>query len=1192
MTVPAVASHIVGAELYYDCLGGNNYKITLKLYRNCGCPQGAQCAEYSAMEYVQIFDSLGNFVNAIGLNLPPRDTIPSIVTNPCLQPIDVCIEEAVFVGTTTLPPIAGGYSLVYQRCCRNSAIQTIPIETGATYLAHIPGGNLACNSSPRFTQLPPLFICANSPLVFDHSATDPDGDSLAYSLVNAYDGATPSCPDPSPNTGGGGGCAGVASPPPYNPVAYFAPYSPANPTNNPSNSDNLTIDYTGILTGIPNQQGIFVVAVAVSEYRHGTYIGQTVRDYQFNVVQCNIPQANIPFIAGTYNPTTHMGAFAFNCSSQTIHFDSISGVKAVNSPPTNIPLTYHWDFGVPGISSDTSNLLYPTYTFTDTGTYIITFIVFKQVGGIGCSDTSRAVVKIFPVLKAIYAFTDACADTAYAFTDQSFSTTSPLNGWHWNFGDGDTSNVRSPTHLFTPGGDYVVSLNATNTQGCNDVFKDTVHVGLLPVPNFATPAVCLHDSITLQYTGSSGVTNYYWDLNNGSTSTLQSPTTLYNTAGTKTITLIAVTDRGCRDTIQKPLVVNPLPVVTKSPDVIICPFTTAQLSAGGGVSYLWSPGSTLSDSTISNPVASPLASPVYYHVTVTDANGCKNTDSIKATLKPLPQIDAGLDTSVCLNPGSFRDNVQLQATGGVSYVWTPATGLSSTTIPNPISRPAVNTTYYVTGTDTNGCKLTDSVTVYVLDPALNLIVDNSKTICAHDTVMLNVIKQGNSLYLWTPNSGISNPNSNNPLFFPLTTTTYYFSVQNYCYSKQDTATIIVNQLPNVTTQKVDSVCIGDTAVLHVQGAQTYHWTYDPTLSDTTATDPLAYPRVTNTYYVTGTDTNGCKNKDSVLVHVYPLPIADIDPDTAFICQGQPVQLVASGGVDYTWRGDASLSALNIANPIATPADTTIYYVRVFNIHQCQADTFIQINVQLPVKAVAKPDNADVCVGNTVQLSASGGFYYSWTPTQWLSNPNISNPFVKPDSSIIYYVRVSNDCFSDTARVKVTIRQLPQVNAGLDTTIYRNTPATLQGVSNGSSYYWYPGDQVENPLSLVTYATPLYTTLFRLYAINEYGCTNVDSVVVTVEPYTILLLPTAFSPNGDGLNDVFHISRYLNISKLDEFAVFNRWGEKVFGTDIITDGWDGTYKGAKQPLATYTWMVKAKTYDNEDVVKSGNVTLVR
>jgi gliding motility-associated-like protein len=1181
-TLPSIASHIVGGELFYECLGGNNYRLTLKLYRNCACQAGAQnCAPYGDVEYLWLLDTSGALVDSVLIPKPPTDTINPNIVNPCLVRGDDCIEEAVFSLVVNIPPRAGGYDVVYERCCRNYSIsnydQTSP--SGSVYFAHIANDLYPCNSSPHFRNTPPLFLCANQALAFDNSAIDPDGDSLSYKLVDAMD-YTGSSGNFSPNP---------AVPPPFSPVPYIAPYNAQNPTNSPSNANNLKIDpTTGLLTGIPNQQGNFVVAVAVSEYRNGVLIGQTIRDYQFNINQCNFPQANIPVKPGSYNPATGLGVYEYNCTSKNVSFNAY----AYNPPPSNIGLRYHWDFGIPGINTDTSDQFNPSFNYTDTGTYLVTFVVFKTQAGQICSDTSRAFVKIFPVLKSIFAFADFCADTAYSFVDQSYSTTSPLNGWHWNFGDGDTSNVRNPSHLFPRGGDYVVSLNATNTQGCNDVYTDTVHVHSLPVPNFTTPSLCLYDTVTLQYTGSSGITNYYWDLNNGSTSSQQNPIIQYTTAGSKTISLITVTAEGCRDTIQKPLVVNPLPVVTVSPDVIICPFTVAQLTASGGVSYAWSPGSTLSDSTISNPVASPVVSPTIYTVTVTDANGCKNKDSIKTTLKPLPHIDAGLDTSVCLNPGSFRDNVQLTATGGVSYVWTPATGLSSTTIANPISRPAVNTTYYVTGTDTNGCKLTDSVTVFVLDPTLNLIVDNSKQICAEDTTTLNIIKQGSSIYTWTPTTGISNPNSNNPRFFPLTTTTYIFSVQNYCYYKEDTATIIVKPLPNVTTEKIDSVCIGDTATLHVQGALTYHWTADPTLSDTTATDPLAYTLVTNTYYVTGTDANGCKKSDSVLLYVYPLPVTDVKPDTAYICLGQPVQLIASGGVDYVWQPNPTLSVLNVSNPIATPTDTTVYYVRVYNIHQCHSDDSIQINVQLPVKAIAQPDSADVCEGSVVQLSASGGFYYTWFPSQWLSNPSISNPSSKPQSSIVYYVRVSNDCFSDTASVNVIIRPLPIVNAGTDTTIYRNTAAILQGVSDASKVWWYPGDQLESPLLLTTRATPLYTTMFRLYAISDYGCTNVDSVVVTVEPYTIILMPTGFSPNGDGLNDLFRISRYLNIAKLEEFAVFNRWGEKVFTTDNLNDGWDGTYKNAAQPMATYTWYVKAKTYDNEDVLKSGNITLVR
>ena len=454
------------------------------------------CAPYGDPEYVQIFDSLGNYIDSIPMPIPSIDPIPNLITNPCLTPVDVCITQAFYTGTYTLPPIPGGYTLVYQRCCRNSAIQTIPNQSGSVYVAHISNDRYATNSSPRFTNRPPLFICADSYFQFDNSATDPNGDSLSYSLVNALDYTNSStCVNPSPG-GQGSGCPTAAYPPPYNSVSYFAPYSATNPLNNPSSTGNLVIDpTTGLLSGIPNQTGFFVVAVAVSEFRNGVYIGQTIRDYQFNIVTCNIPAATIPFLPGTFNPSIGLGAYYLNCSSRTVNFN---GASFTNPPPTNIPLVYHWDFGVTTSTSDTSNLEFPIFTYPDTGTYIVTVITNKLGGDTTCQATAKAYIKIYPVLEAHFTFQDHCQDTSYVFTDASFSTTSPLSSWYWNFGDNDTSTQRNPTHHYANGGNFVVSLTAGNSQGCTNTLKDTVKVKPKPVPNFSTSPLCTGDSITFQ----------------------------------------------------------------------------------------------------------------------------------------------------------------------------------------------------------------------------------------------------------------------------------------------------------------------------------------------------------------------------------------------------------------------------------------------------------------------------------------------------------------------------------------------------------------------------------------------------------------------------------------------------------------------------------------------------------------------
>jgi gliding motility-associated-like protein len=235
---------------------------------------------------------------------------------------------------------------------------------------------------------------------------------------------------------------------------------------------------------------------------------------------------------------------------------------------------------------------------------------------------------------------------------------------------------------------------------------------------------------------------------------------------------------------------------------------------------------------------------------------------------------------------------------------------------------------------------------------------------------------------------------------------------------------------------------------------------------------------------------------------------------------------------------------------------------------------------------------DTCQGIPMQLFSSGGPYYSWWPASSLNDPHTSEPFAMPDSTTTYTVYVSNDCFTDSAKVEFIVQALPYVNAGPDTTIWRNTPAYLHGTTSQNNYFWNPSTWLENATSLNTTASPLQTTWYQLFAIDPLGCMNVDSVLITVISHTELDIPSGFSPNGDGMNDVFHIVRYLNISHLDEFSVYNRWGEQVFTTDNINTGWDGTYHGKPCALGVYVWTVVAETYDGQQFIQKGNVTLLR
>lgn len=354
------STHIVGGELNYKCLGGNLYEIRLRVYRDCytGVPP------FDNPAVVGIFDVNNVLVTKVLLNFPGSTVLPPTLAqkNPCVKiPTNICVEVAEYVGTVTLAPRVGGYQLSYQRCCRNPTIDNLtnPGNQGATYYARIPDQSVAvCNSNPVFKNWPPLFVCAGNPLVFDHSATDIDGDSIYYDLCAPFTGATSGNSQPNP-----------PSNPPYTSVTYKSPFTATNPLGGIPINLNGT---TGLLTGFPTILGQYVVGVCANEYRKGVLVSTTKRDFQFNVVDC---QPDIVAAAGSN---------ISDCTNHTVTFTN-------SSTGTN---KYHWVFGDPTKApADTSNVTNPTWTYPALGTYTVTLIAFNTSNTL-CNDTTRFTVKV------------------------------------------------------------------------------------------------------------------------------------------------------------------------------------------------------------------------------------------------------------------------------------------------------------------------------------------------------------------------------------------------------------------------------------------------------------------------------------------------------------------------------------------------------------------------------------------------------------------------------------------------------------------------------------------------------------------------------------------------------------------------------------------------------------------------------
>ncbi|MCB0606685.1 MAG: hypothetical protein KDD12_03155, partial [Lewinella sp.] len=258
----AFATHIVGGELNYTCLGNNQYEITLVVFRDCY--NGSPNAYFDDPASIGIFDRTNKLLQEIRIPLMGDDTLSPVLSNPCLVvPPNVCVHTTTYRTVVNLPPIIGGYQIAYQRCCRNQTLANIidPLATGATYMVEISEkALLECNSNPKFQQWPPIYICANEPISFDQSAIDADGDSIVYRLCTPLTGADQVNPQPQPPNN-----------PPYAPVTWIdPPYGVSNMLNGSPGGEPLQIDlHTGLLTGLPNTVGQFVVGICVEEYRDG-----------------------------------------------------------------------------------------------------------------------------------------------------------------------------------------------------------------------------------------------------------------------------------------------------------------------------------------------------------------------------------------------------------------------------------------------------------------------------------------------------------------------------------------------------------------------------------------------------------------------------------------------------------------------------------------------------------------------------------------------------------------------------------------------------------------------------------------------------------------------------------------------------------------------------------------------------------
>jgi gliding motility-associated-like protein len=415
-------------------------------------------------------------------------------------------------------------------------------------------------------------------------------------------------------------------------------------------------------------------------------------------------------------------------------------------------------------------------------------------------------------------------------------------------------------------------------------------------------------------------------------------------------------------------------------------------------------------------------------------------------------------------------------------------------------------------------------------------------------------------------------------------------VEDYLVSIKAPCAANINTLSNMV------LCAGRTAQLNASGGVKYQWTPAVGLSSDTIPNPLATPMTTTTYRVSGVDTAGCPGTANLTIYVNPAPVFNKRTDTA-ICAGNSLQLFAVSDIPatYSWWPDSSLDNSVVPDPVATPTTTTSYTATATTIYGCTSKAVINVKVNPAPNLSVMPDMPVVCLGQSVEVLASGADVYQWYTDRdslLTTDPLITVAPVR-DSLFKIYMEHHTCKIADTFYVPVKVHELPVTSVAKSSDIDCAHPEVMLSATGGVYYNWQPAVAINNNLLANPVVSPLKTATYEVTVMDEHGCTQVEAVTVNVDvalAFTRYPIPSAFTPNGDGKNDCFGL-KFWGETNTFEFSVFNRGGNLLFNTRYPGDCWDGTFKGIVQPSGTYIYMIRAKTICG-DVLRKGAVLLAR
>lgn len=815
------------------------------------------------------------------------------------------------------------------------------------------------------------------------------------------------------------------------------------------------------------------------------------------------------------------------------------------SSPIGSIVSWLWDFG----DQTTANIANPTHYYASLNPYDVQLII-TDVNG--CKDTvlKAAAVQVVPspVVKILPSDPIGCPPFTVHFQDISPATNGSILTRTWDFGNGSLPSSMVNDSATYGAGTYTVSLTLVDAFGCSADTQTTVTVRPPPLPAFTVSDTIGCAPLTVFFVDQTPgqIAQWFWDFGDGGTSNAQHPSHIYLKDSVFDVRLRVIDIYGCENEVTIPQLINlspkPTPVVDAGPPIIeICDGDTVQLmgtvtNALGTVRYEWTPAQGLSNYQVLSPIAHPDFTTTYFFSAFHD--GCRHSvaDSVTVIVHSRPTVSPGNAYTIC-----HGDSAQLSGAAGgdwdpntgYRFMWSPAVGLSSTTIPKPFANPTQTTTYTLYVTSSHGCESDPFQAKVDVIPRPNAMAGPDDTLCFGDTIMLNgthtyaggAPPDGTTFYDWQPNQQMLGSFTPRPGVSPDSSITYSLKVSYLGCVSYDSVEVTVLAAARADASSLGhELCSGDSIPLAagaLSPTATYQWSPAFGLSDPQSPSTWAFPQKSTTYVLTVSELK-CEATDSVKLTVYPTPEVELYWARGENCEELEAKFweETRHAQFWTWDFGDGTPISNDPNPTHIYAEKGRYDVTVTAVGQWGCEAMAETVVEF----VGEPGDA---------------FFTSIPPI---------------GTEILFETEIA---FFDQSKGAV-------------------------------AWHWTFGDgessTEQNPVH-VYYSGGEYTV--TLAATDTLGCVH----YFTQTPYVIFEgtvdIPNVFTPNQDGINDIF-LFEYSGNEPMN-WTIYDRWGTTIFTNNgDPTLGWDGTMangNNAVEGVYFYALKIGEQTF-------TGNVTLLR